>query len=470
MKDKILGRPIVELPGIYPDTQFISFSREEKVIYRVLEDSFRENLNQHFASGTAQRNYSMFMVQLLRLRQCTSHPFLLENTIKEALGPTDLMRLKSQLKKLSRHSQPIYEQISQWVQETEEERAAARERGEPAGEPGEKTPFGKSEFGKFFRMGKFLESLAVEDVAGRMVCRLCGDFPTDPWFIDCHHCYCGECLRNYMASEVERHPDLQFYECPEPSCRKFFVEGQPFEEALEENEEETRSQSGGRPRQKKSKTRRGRATPEGDLFSGPSGWLSMCMNDPNGYLLPSAKMIALKSQILKWFDQAPSDKILIFTQFRLVVKIIALVCDGEEWGNVSFTGDMGQDQRYEAINRFHKDPDVRIMIAGLKCGGQALNLTCANRVISIDLWWNRLYPSFSLTTARTNEIPQILSNSRPLAESFESDKRRRPTSAALSSRIASTRDFSACRLTKSWLLIGPCRIQVVVWNPYPLRT
>lgn len=27
-------------------------------------------------------------------------------------------------------------------------------------------------------------------------------------------------------------------------------------------------------------------------------------------------------------------------------------------------------------------------IASLKCGGQALNLTCANRVLIIDPWWN----------------------------------------------------------------------------------
>lgn len=39
-------------------------------------------------------------------------------------------------------------------------------------------------------------------------------------------------------------------------------------------------------------------------------------------------------------------------------------------------------QRHEAVRRFHNDSSVRIMIAGLKVGGQALNLTCANRVIS----------------------------------------------------------------------------------------
>lgn len=31
---------------------------------------------------------------------------------------------------------------------------------------------------------------------------------------------------------------------------------------------------------------------------------------------------------------------------------------------------------------------TRRQIASLKCGGQGLNLTCANRVIMIDPWWN----------------------------------------------------------------------------------
>ncbi|KAL2760226.1 hypothetical protein ACRALDRAFT_2062131, partial [Sodiomyces alcalophilus JCM 7366] len=28
-------------------------------------------------------------------------------------------------------------------------------------------------------------------------------------------------------------------------------------------------------------------------------------------------------------------------------------------------------------------------IASMRCGGQALNLTCANRVIMVDAWWNK---------------------------------------------------------------------------------
>jgi hypothetical protein len=70
---------------------------------------------------------------------------------------------------------------------------------------------------------------------------------------------------------------------------------------------------------------------------------------------------------------------------------------------------MNLDQRHDAVKRFHTDPNIKIMIAGLKCGGQALNLTCANRVISIDLWWNRMCATktslFPTTLMKPVQIP-----------------------------------------------------------------
>lgn len=55
---------------------------------------------------------------------------------------------------------------------------------------------------------------------------------------------------------------------------------------------------------------------------------------------------------------------------------------------LQFTGEMDLKARDKARRQFLEDSEVNIMIAGLKCGGIALNLTAANRVISIDLWWN----------------------------------------------------------------------------------
>lgn len=99
--------------------------------------------------------------------------------MKESFNPEDISRLKSEWGRLSRYRQLFYEQINQWVQKTEEERVAAQARGEPTLGPGEKQPFGRSEFGKYFRMGNILESLNLKDLKQRVVCRLCGDLPND---------------------------------------------------------------------------------------------------------------------------------------------------------------------------------------------------------------------------------------------------------------------------------------------------
>ena len=134
------------------------------------------------------------MVQILRLRQCTSRkfcalflvkayvppdPFLLETTVKEVFNLEDISQLKEEWKRLSRYKQPLYEQINQWIQQTEQERLAAQVRGDPMFAPGETQPFGRSEFGKYFRMGNLLDSINSKDLVRRVVCRICGDLPQD---------------------------------------------------------------------------------------------------------------------------------------------------------------------------------------------------------------------------------------------------------------------------------------------------
>jgi hypothetical protein len=106
-------------------------------------------------------------------------PFLLESTVKDSFNLEDVTRLKAEWGRLSRFRQPMYEQIDLWMQQTEEERITAQASGEPTLGPGEKQPFGLSDFGKCFRMGNILESLNSRDLKQRVVCRLCGDLPND---------------------------------------------------------------------------------------------------------------------------------------------------------------------------------------------------------------------------------------------------------------------------------------------------
>ncbi|KAJ4265069.1 hypothetical protein NW762_005313 [Fusarium torreyae] len=48
-----------------------------------------------------------------------------------------------------------------------------------------------------------------------------------------------------------------------------------------------------------------------------------------------------------------------------------------------------QNQRQKAIKTFKTDDNCKILIAGLGCGAQSLNLTVANRVIIVEPWWNK---------------------------------------------------------------------------------
>jgi len=111
-------------------------------------------------------------------------PFLLESTVKDSFNLEDITRLKAEWGRLSGFRQPMYEQINLWMQQSEEERIAAQARAEPTLGPGEKQSFGLSDFGKCFRMGNILESLNLKDLKQRVVCRLCGDFPTDALITD----------------------------------------------------------------------------------------------------------------------------------------------------------------------------------------------------------------------------------------------------------------------------------------------
>ena len=55
---------------------------------------------------------------------------------------------------------------------------------------------------------------------------------------------------------------------------------------------------------------------------------------------------------------------------------------------VQYLGNVDPKTRDVVRKEFLEVRGPKILIAGLKCGGQALNLTVSNRVILIDLWWN----------------------------------------------------------------------------------
>ncbi|TGO68172.1 hypothetical protein BOTNAR_0029g00400 [Botryotinia narcissicola] len=403
MKTTILNRPIITLPKPHPVMQQLNFSREERIIYRITENRFRANLNVFLANGTAQRAYGVFFVQLLRLRQCTSHPFMLERTMRESWTTEDVERLRKELGKFKDTNVAFYEQCKLWVTESEEERAETIARGEKGAEA---IPFGLSKFGESFKFDSALDSLNEEELYTRITCHLCSDVPNEPVITDCSHIFCQSCLDNHLHTQMHLSDgDDTFHVCPK--CDIIFNYASPYKDLeipdddgmdsghnqAQESESSSRASKRRKPNNDNSRHTHGIKSKGLDAldfepFTKDNTWVTRSDYDPKFPLIPSAKTTALKALLLKGFEEAPDDKVVIYVQFRTLARIIGRMCEAEGWGFLYLTGDASLEHRSKATKAFRNRDDIQILIAGLKCGGLGLNFPFANRCISLDLWWN----------------------------------------------------------------------------------
>lgn len=80
-------------------------------------------------------------------------------------------------------------------------------------------------------------------------------------------------------------------------------------------------------------------------------------------------------------------RILIFSQFASMLKIIQSKLDQENYQTFYLDGQTPVEDRVKMADAFN-DGEGEIFIISLKAGGTGLNLTGADTVILFDLWWN----------------------------------------------------------------------------------
>ena len=315
---------------------------------------FTERVKGICRSGQVDRSYQVFFTLILRLRQMTSHILLIQKTLKDLLEPDDLENLW----KLCRRAREERKNDKAMVQIIAGlELALTNVRPNDASrEPGVK---------------RFLQAMQQDGQWGKIMertaCKLCRLFPTEPQSTACFHIYCKGCLENLMMEANAKN-------FAGPVCLECGVEITQFEpcKAIIETDL-SQNNANSLPR-----SRAASAGEEEDI-----DWYTIA-----GPMSHSAKTEAATKQIATWFDEDPTSKIIVFTQFRGIIKVMSRVCHEQHWDSVPFHGAMSFDARDKAIHKFTMDPDCRILIAGMKAGGVGLNLTAANRCIIIDLWWN----------------------------------------------------------------------------------
>lgn len=99
----------------------------------------------------------------------------------------------------------------------------------------------------------------------------------------------------------------------------------------------------------------------------------------------SVKLDELMRQIN---EKTGRHKIVVFSQFVKMLKMIEKELKHEGHDYEYFDGSSSQKKRRESVSRFQEDENCRIFLISLKAGGTGINLTAADYVYIFDPWWN----------------------------------------------------------------------------------
>lgn len=340
----------------------------DRTIESINNDAKNSRLNMHNV-----------LARISRLRQVSAHIFLVLDTISTILTPDDFKRLeklaKAQLK--PGVASVNHYQIRQLRQFLLQKDRMSRESSvnSDTTENVVESDFGVGKsHGLTFKFQEYLQMLKDkrkdEEVDQVLRCSFCGTFPpVDPMVTSCLHQFCATCLDTMAINAAVNGIDRA-------TCTACDVEF-AWSEKLNENNARHGTPRPAKPLQFNSRKRdRDSENPERKDRKGSRwAWIKELDTD----MLPSAKTIAIKAQVLNWRDEDPKCKIIIFIQWIGMIHILSKIFEEEEWASIPFHGGMSLEQRSGAIDKFDKHEGPCIMLASLKCGGVGLNLTMASK-------------------------------------------------------------------------------------------
>ena len=379
-----LGAPILKLPNINRETIPIVFSETERAIYRIVKTRFLSKIRAYAKADEIEKKYQQVFVLLLRLRQLTGHILLIQKTLTELLEAEDIERLwrLTEENPKSPDEENLCRLLQQGIESARNEQRAGQEnpglaQGTHSLKDGLNVPTGNPGVAKQFR--GYLKSLREdgrwEKVNEKCLCHACGGVPSNPYITSCMHIYCYDCLQAMAFSAA--HNGQEKTRCL--ACGSEYENVEPLQGFDEAGKED------GSPCSVRSGFRKGKKS-AGDDEEGVD-WFTV-----GGPILRSAKTRATESQIRDWLKEDKDAKVIVFTQFIGMLKVMSRICQENGWGSVMFHGGMSFDTRDKAIRDFSEEPETNILLASLKCGGTGLNLCAANRVIVIDRGSSPLCP------------------------------------------------------------------------------
>ena len=100
----------------------------------------------------------------------------------------------------------------------------------------------------------------------------------------------------------------------------------------------------------------------------------------------SSKMTVLMQELRSCISVG--DKAVVFSQWTSFLDLLAPALTSAGIRFTRLDGKMSNQQRAASLTSFANNPSVAVFLISLKAGGVGLNLTAANRVYLMDIWWN----------------------------------------------------------------------------------
>ncbi|KAK0643270.1 SNF2 family N-terminal domain-containing protein [Cercophora newfieldiana] len=395
--DKFLGQPILDIPEPYPIVDhWVDQSEEERLIYRHAETLFRTAINKHMKSKKNNKEQYLNMFALgTYLRQGTSHLFLFDSMFRNYWKASDFDKIIRQLRAFGmRDDSVLLKQLKTYRR------------------PGNARPPPVTR-----RLAKLTRDRGYEGA----ICRICSQLPEDPHISPkCRHAFCLECFEVEIENALYT-KGLEYVQCPSLGCGEKIRRVVPLRS---QRDKKTKSSPATNNLPTLNKVQGDVERGYGDDLHGiqpmaaksqlKNGFLERCDeqqfdNGNWGGIPSSTKMDAVMGFIEQWTREAPDDKIIVFTHWVNFAKILGRSLYEQGTGFLYHFGSMSQSERDSAVFAFHENNDAKILIASDQTGSVSLNLACANRVISVDCWWNK-----SMEKQAFGRVRRIGQTKRPL--------------------------------------------------------
>ncbi|KAF5843373.1 P-loop containing nucleoside triphosphate hydrolase protein [Dunaliella salina] len=385
---KLGDEPIVNLPPREQELIQPEFTAQEADFYKTVQEDGMRALEQNTKENGGKEQYVNMLYFLLKMRQACNHPWLVKG-----LGQR-------------------YTKGGSCRPASAAELAAARKL-----EPEQRAR---------------LLSLVQHPQAQ---CPVCADVPEDPVVATCGHVYCQQCA----AAQLEGAGHEDEFLCS--SCSVVLRSSSLFSAAALQGQQPQQSKPAAPPKGGSKKgggaassclgsdapwttstkvdqlmqllhrvlIKQGAggasqppSTPAGPSAGTPNPYRSKVsskmakMFKPLGPPLPAQQLPGSKAGGGAAASGGPpgaakgprKDKVIVFSQWTSMLDLLELPLGAARFNFRRLDGTMSVAQRERAIIDFEDQPDVLVLLVSLKAAALGVNLTCANHVVLMDLWWN----------------------------------------------------------------------------------